>query len=141
MVSTRRAPGELDRLILSLVEREGRPLSGHMLVELLRSEGREVAVSLVFRALRKLCEQGALHKLLLARGYVRARSDHEIYLCCTGCGAIGVVVDEEPFGAVQRAAEEKGFRVRRPLVEIAGLCEPCSRREFQCARTSACESS
>ena len=129
MARTRRPPGELDRLILALIEREGRPLSGHMLMEMLRREGRDVAVSLVFRALRKLCEQGALHKLLLARGYVRARSDHEIYLCCTGCGAIGLVVDDEPFGAIRRAAEGKGFRVGRPLVEVAGLCGPCSRRK------------
>ena len=135
MARTRRPPGELDRRILSLIEREGRPLSGHMLVEMLRGEGRDVAVSLVFRALRKLCEQGALHKLLLARGYVRAHSDHEIYLCCTGCGAIGRVVDEKPFGAIHRAAEGKGFRVSRPLVEVAGLCGPCARRESEGVQT------
>ncbi|MCX8474203.1 MAG: hypothetical protein MT490_00265 [Sphingomonas sp.] len=131
MASPRRPPGELDRRILALIEREGRPLSGHMLAEMLRAEGRHVAVSLVFRSLRKLCDQGALHKLLSARGYVRAPSDHGVYLCCTGCGAVGVVVDERPFGAIGRGAGEKSFRVRRAFVEVAGLCAPCSRREHR----------
>lgn len=125
MTRARRPPGELDSLVLSLLEREGRPLSGLVLIEMLRAEGKDIAASLVFRALAKLCDQGAVHKLLLARGYVRARSDHEIYLCCTGCGAIGLVVDEKPFDALHRVAAARGFRVRRPLVEIAGLCGSC----------------
>jgi Fur family zinc uptake transcriptional regulator len=125
MASKRRAAGELDALILALLEREDRPLTGLMLTGMLREQGEAVALSLVFRALCKLVERGVVHKLLTSRGYVLTRSANEIFLSCTVCGAVGRVVNEEPFRRIEAAAERSGFRVTRPIVEMVGRCPRC----------------
>lgn len=129
MASKRRAAGELDEFLVALLEREGRPLTGLMLAEMLREQGEVVAVSLVFRALRKLVECGILHKLLLSRGYVPTRSPNEIYLHCTACGTIGRIANEESFLKIEAAAERSRFRVTRPIVEVVGRCAHCLERE------------
>lgn len=125
MASKRRAAGELDALILTLLESEDRPLTGLMLAEMLRKQGEAVAISLVFRALCKLVERGVVHKLLTSRGYLLARSPNELYLTCTACGAVERVVREEPFRRIETAAARFGFRVTRPIVEMAGRCPRC----------------
>ncbi len=125
MASKRRAAGELDALILALLERGDRPLTGLTLTGMLREQGEAVALSLVFRALCKLVERGVVHKLLTSRGYVLIRSMNEIYLSCTVCGAVGRVVSEEPFRRIEAAAERSGFRVTRPTVEMVGRCPRC----------------
>jgi Fur family zinc uptake transcriptional regulator len=126
MARARREAGELDELLVALLEREERPLTGQMLTEMLRAQGEIVAASLVFRALRKLVERGTLHKLLTGRGYVPTRAPEAIYLHCTGCGAVGRIVHEATFLKIAEAAERSGFRVTRPIVEVAGRCEHCS---------------
>jgi Fur family zinc uptake transcriptional regulator len=129
MASKRRAAGELDESLVAFLEREGRPLTGLMLTEMLREQGEVVAVSLVFRALRKLVERGTLHKLLLSRGYVPTRSLNEIYLHCASCGTVGRIVSEESFLRIEDAAERSSFRVTRPIVEVMGRCAHCLERE------------
>lgn len=124
MARARRA-GELDELILALFEREGRPLTGQMLIEMLRGRGEIVAASLVFRALRKLVERGILHKLLTSRGYVPTHAPNEIYLHCTACGTIGRVASNVSFHQLTEIAVRSRFRVTRPIVEIAGRCARC----------------
>jgi Fur family zinc uptake transcriptional regulator len=125
MARVRRA-GELDGLLVALIEREGRPLTGQMLTQMLRDQGEIVAASLVFRALRKLVERGSLHKLLTGRGYVPARAPREIYLCCTACGAVAQIAHQASFDRIAQAAGRSGFRVTRPIVEVAGRCARCS---------------
>ena len=129
MASKRRAAGELDESLGAFLEREERPLTGLMLTEMLREQGEVVAVSLVFRALRKLVERGTLHKLLLSRGYVPTRSPNEIYLHCTTCGSVGRIANEESFLKIEDAAERCRFRVTRPIVEVVGRCAHCLERE------------
>lgn len=129
MASKRRAAGELDESLVAFLEREGRPLTGLMLTAMLRERGEVVAVSLVFRALRKLVECGTLHKLLLSRGYVPARSPDEIYLHCTACGSVGRIANAESFQKIEDAAERSSFRVTRPIVEVMGRCAHCLGRE------------
>ncbi|ATY31056.1 hypothetical protein CVN68_02880 [Sphingomonas psychrotolerans] len=126
MARRRRAAGELEEFLLALLEREGGPLTGLMLTGMLREQGDAVALSLVFRALCKLVERGIVHKLLTSRGYVLTRSANEIYLSCTVCGAVGRVVNEEPFRRLDAAADRRGFRVTRPIVEVVGKCSNCS---------------
>lgn len=125
MARKRRAAGALDELILALLDREDRPLTGLMLTGMLREQGEAIALSLVFRALCKLVERGVVHKLLTSRGYLLARSANEIYLSCTICGAVGRVVSEEPFRKIEAAAERSGFRVTQPIVEMVGRCPRC----------------
>lgn len=129
MASKRRAAGELDESLVASLEREGRPLTGLMLAGMLREQGEVVAVSLVFRALRKLVERGTLHKLLLSRGYVPTRSPNEIYLHCASCGTVGRIANAESFQKIEDAAERSSFRVTRPIVEVMGRCAHCLARE------------
>ena len=125
MARERRAAGELASRVLALLRRERRPLGGLALAGLLRNEGEVVTSNLVFRALRDLVRQGAIRKLHLAGGYVVAGEDREIDLLCTQCGMIGTVRDENAFVALAKAAEAAGFRVRLPVVEVAGICSRC----------------
>ena len=125
MARARRA-GELDELLVAFLEREGRPLTGLMLVEMLQDQGEIVAASLVFRALRKLVERGTLHRLLTGRGYVPTGAPKEIYLYCTACGTVGRIAHEASFHKIAEAAERSRFRMTRPIVEVAGRCARCS---------------
>lgn len=129
MASKRRAAGELDESLVAFLEREGRPLTGFVLTEMLREQGEVVAISLVFRALRKLVERGKLHKLLLSRGYVPTRSPNEIYLHCTACGSVGRIANAESFQKIEDAAKRSRFRVTRPIVEVVGRCAHCLEQE------------
>lgn len=127
MAEGRRSAGALRARLVALLEREARPLTGLELVALIRREGEAGSTSLIFRALRDLVHEGALHKLLTLRGYVPVRAPNEAYLCCTRCGAVTRIAQGMPFDAIGRAAAHRGFRVRRPLVEIAGRCAQCAR--------------
>ncbi|MDP5280031.1 hypothetical protein Q9Q95_13945 [Sphingomonas sp. DG1-23] len=126
MARARREAGALDELLVVLLEREARPLTGLMLIEMLRDQGETVTASLVFRALHKLVERGILHRLLTCRGYVPTHAPEEIYLHCTACGAVGRVTGETSFQKIAEAAERCGFRVTRPIVEVEGRCAQCS---------------
>jgi Fur family zinc uptake transcriptional regulator len=127
MARARRAAGALRELVVALLESEARPLPGRLIVNLLEERGETAAPSLVFRALGDLVEQGAVHKLLSARGYVPVHSPNDIYLCCIGCGTVDRVDTAEPFRAIAHGAAQLGFTVARSLVEVTGHCARCAR--------------
>ncbi len=110
---------------------------------------RPAAPPTVYRALEFLLAQGLIHRIESLNAYVGCMdpeghtkdaqgdahgSSHGggkggQFLICGDCGAAAEVHDPRIDAAVARRAEELGFAVRRAIIEIAGVCPPCQRRQ------------
>jgi len=93
---------------------------------MLRSEGYLVSPSLVFRAIRRLVDQGSIRKVLVAGGYALVREDRAITLFCGQCGGLYDIPCVEAFDALDHAAAANGLAASRYIVEIEGRCSRCA---------------
>ena len=81
----------------------------------------------VFRALTRLCDDGAARRFDLGDGrahFERADHSHHEHVVCDDCGAVaaveGCVVDEAA------VAQRTGFAVTGHSVTFSGRCQDCS---------------
>ncbi|MDD9948419.1 MAG: transcriptional repressor [candidate division Zixibacteria bacterium] len=106
-----------------------KPLSAYDLLERMRGVVRNPAPPTVYRALNFLLEQGLVHKLESLNAYVGcAHPDHphaSQFLICDDCGEVAEVEDPSVAMSLKAAGNEKGFRTRRPVVELLGTCAQC----------------
>jgi Fur family transcriptional regulator, zinc uptake regulator len=109
-----------------LVQSYPRPLTGLELVELLRRAGEGVAPSQVYRALKRLIEDGAVCKVLVAGGYVRAGPEPAMLFWCRECGTVTAVPCPELFARLEAGAMAAGKDEVRCVVEVPGLCAGCA---------------
>jgi len=115
-----------ERVLELLVQRYPHPLTGLELVELLRRAGEGVAPSQVYRALKRLIEEGAACKILVAGGYVPAGPEPAILLWCRTCATVTAVPHPELFARLEASAAAAGMRDARCVVEVPGLCAGCA---------------
>lgn len=120
----------LRRRVLELVWAGHKPRGAYdILEELSRSEGRTTAPLTVYRALEFLVEQGLVHRIESLNAYVGCTapgSSHSgQFLVCHRCGDATEIDDPHIRAAIAAAADDHGFRVERPMVEVRGLCPRC----------------
>jgi Fur family zinc uptake transcriptional regulator len=129
MASGKRLPGFLHQRVLRLLEAGyPHPLTGLQLVELLHAEGDGVPASQVYRALRRLIDEGAARKVLVAGGYVPVGPAPVALLWCRGCDTVEAVPCPELFGRLEAGAGAAGLAAMRFVVEVPGLCAVCARQ-------------
>lgn len=109
-----------------LVQRYPHPLTGLELVELLRRAGEGVAPSQVYRALKRLIEEGTVCKILVAGGYVPVGPQPAILLWCRACATVTAVPDPKLFARLEAWAAAAGMRDAQCVVEVPGLCAGCA---------------
>jgi Fur family ferric uptake transcriptional regulator len=84
--------------------------------------------SSVFRALRRLTEEGTVRRVELGDGKARyeAAGEHHEHVRCDRCGAVGAVPGCVVRNAVPRVQEATGFRVTGHEILFSGLCPQCA---------------
>jgi Fur family zinc uptake transcriptional regulator len=84
----------------------------------------------VYRALDFLAGHGLVHKLHSRNAFVACSQPDgghgAQFLICTRCERIAEIADRKVERGVIAAAREAGFTVRRPMIEIEGLCPHCA---------------
>ena len=111
---------------MRILRDQTRPLSGLQLTAMLRDEEYPASPSLVFRAIRRLIDRGAIRKILVAGGYAPIREDFAIRLFCSRCGKLREIPCTETFDALDHVAATLGFGVLDHIVEVEGLCGRCA---------------
>ena len=117
-------------LVYEALKKAGEPVSAYHLLMELRDQG-VTAPPTVYRALKRLTEEGRVHRIESLNAYV---------VCATGCaqprGAGFAICDdcgsvtEFPCSDIERSVEtwasEMAFTVGKVMLELHGRCADCS---------------
>lgn len=91
--------------------------------------GRRIAANSVYRILDLFVDHNLAKRVESRNAYVansHPACDHDcIFLVCEGCAAISHMDDDQLAAAMRTAAARTGFRPRRPVLELVGLCPAC----------------
>ena len=120
-MAKRRSRHALHSALLDLLKGSDRPLTGLELTEILRARGDRCRSSLVYRTLAQLQSEGAVQKVLLARGYVLA-GHSKIWLHCSRCDRWCSVADEALHHSLMALAEAASFSASHVYTEAAARC-------------------
>ncbi len=120
----------LRRRVLSLVWRSHEAVKAYELLDALGAEGAPAKPPTVYRALDFLLAQGLIHRIESRNAFVgcpRPQRDHLAgLLICEQCGRVDEMEAPSLSRAISREAGKARFRVRRPTIEIHGLCQVCA---------------
>lgn len=125
MAELRREYGVINESILTLLEREGRPLSGHAIVRQLALAGNYIAPSQIFRALKRLLAERLVQRIELVNGYAVGRPDETLSLVCRECGVVQRVSAPVLFDQLEALARGVGTAPDRLVIESTGRCARC----------------
>ncbi|MEM1188365.1 MAG: Fur family transcriptional regulator [Pseudomonadota bacterium] len=121
----------LRQRVLELLWESSRPLGAYALIEALKSEqDRPVGPPTVYRALDFLTSEGFASKIESRNAYVACahpeRAHHCIFFICNECGQSVEMEDQRVEQLLaEDGARRLGFRMTRPVVEVAGTCRDC----------------
>ena len=120
---------ELRRRVLELVWASHRPIGASDIMEQLRTERRRVAPPTVYRALDFLCAHRFVHRIDSLNAFIGCAypgASHRAYfLICETCGTTAEIDDRPLRTALDRLAEQAGFRLAQETVELTGICPQC----------------
>ena len=120
---------EQRKTVLQLLCMSDKPLSAYELLERMRGVVKNPAPPTVYRALDFLLEQGLVHKLESLHAYIGcSHPDHphaSQFLICDDCGEVAEVEDPSVANSLKAAGKAIGFRTKRPVVELLGICAQC----------------
>ncbi|MGO4570399.1 Fur family transcriptional regulator [Microvirga sp. 2TAF3] len=113
-----------ERVYRELVQ-SGGPVGAYDLVDRLSSDKKRLAPVTIYRALDFLRDAGLVHRLATQNSYIVSHGQPEvnamkIMFVCTKTGQTVEVHSKEVAEAVQKAAEEAGFRSLSPFIEVEG---------------------
>lgn len=126
---------EQRKTVLQLLCASDKPISAYELLDQMRGVLKNPAPPTVYRALDFLLEQGLVHKLESLHAYVGCtHPDHSHasqFLICDGCGEVTEVEDASVTESLRAAGQARGFRAKRPIVEVLGTCAQCNAKRDQ----------
>jgi Fur family transcriptional regulator, zinc uptake regulator len=100
-----------------------------VLDRLVRKTGERMAPVSVYRAIDALLEAGVVHRLESRNAFYACHNPahgRHIAMVCNTCGAVTELAGSDLHGGIERAAASAGFAVASIVVEVAGLCAPCT---------------
>ena len=119
----------LRRRVFEIILRAEKPIGAYDILERLRDHGKIAAPISVYRVLDFLIEQRFVHRLATINAYmacVTPEDPHAAqFLICNCCGSVYEISNPKIDEAVAEGANQIGFTVNYPLVEITGLCADC----------------
>lgn len=126
----------LRRRVLELVWSGHQPRGAYAILDdLTQQDGKPAAPLTVYRALEFLVDQGLVHRIESLNAYIgcpEPGAAHAAqFLVCEGCGTAVELDDPRVDDAIRAAASERGFQIRRPTVEVRGLCPDCRKPDLQ----------
>lgn len=84
----------------------------------------------VYRALNKLIELGAVHRLETINAYVTCGADHRhgaaVFAICNDCGQVEEISEAGALKRLVATADQRGFKVEDAVIELKGHCGACA---------------
>ena len=123
--------GAARRTVVELLGRQRCCLSAKEIECTLRSEGREVGLASVYRALEVLDDLKLVQRLDAGEGVVRYEpahhgGHHHHHIVCERCGGVAQYEDEALERAITELAGRLSWRVDSHDVVLRGTCPACS---------------
>lgn len=125
--------GRNEDLVFQLLADTNTPMSAYDILDALRPEGLRAPLQ-VYRALNKLIDKGAVHRIESINAFV-ACSQHDcgshamsIFMLCTECETAHEFSDPALATAMEGLCGERHFTATRKLVEIKGICDGCKQK-------------
>jgi len=95
-------------------------------------EGRRIAPNTVYRILDLFVATNLAKRIESRNAFLACdHPDHVhdcIFLVCDRCGLTTHIDDDGIAGEIRNAARSRGFKPEHPVIEVKGLCGPCSGR-------------
>lgn len=124
-----------NQLVLEALTAAEAPLSAYELLDRLRTEGLR-APPQIYRALKRLSDDGLVHKLESANAYIacahasccggeRCKSSHTVFFLCDECGGVEEVNGQAITKDVELMATGLGFEAKSSALEVHGRCAEC----------------
>ena len=119
------------KLVFNKLQETKRPLTAYALLDLLREQGFRAPLQ-VYRALNKLQELALVHRLETINAFVVCCHVHEAgcstvaFTLCKSCGEVTEFANSNLTTSLSHDLEAAGFSPERTMIEVTGLCEPCS---------------
>lgn len=124
-----------NQLVLDALTGAAAPLTAYELLDQLRNEGLR-APPQIYRALKRLSDDGLVHKLESANAYIacahasccggeQCKSSHTVFFLCDSCGGVEEVNGRVITKDVELMAEELGFTAQSSALEVHGQCSSC----------------
>lgn len=119
------------RKVFEIVCTSKKPIGAYEILDAMRGVLPGAAPPTVYRALDFLLDQGLVHKLESLHAFVGCvHPEHphfSQFLICSECGNIDELEDDRIARSLCDAAISTGFRAKRRIVEVIGICGRCSR--------------
>jgi len=120
----------LRRQVLELIWQSHKPLGAYtILASLANQQGGRAAPPTVYRVLTFLLEMGLIHKIASLNAFIgclHPDSPHiGKFLICAECGNAAELKDPHLHTALIKQAQQFGFKVEKPTIELTGLCSHC----------------
>ena len=119
-----------ETLVYTLLCQADRPLSAYNILDALRDKGIRAPLQ-VYRALGKLVERGAVHRIESVNGFVACQlhdcggSEVSIFMLCTQCERANEFTDASIDKTLQALGDDRKFQAAHKVIEITGLCADC----------------
>ena len=119
------------KLVLEAVSRAGRPVSAYDILDDIRPHGIRSPVQ-VYRAIKKLIEDGTVHKVESLNAFVPCAGRHvhgrgaAILAVCEQCHRVMEFSDEIIERQLAEWAGRERFQVETTNIEVNGRCAECA---------------
>jgi Fur family zinc uptake transcriptional regulator len=119
----------LRRVVLELLLDQPGPTKAYDLLDALKADRSSAKPPTIYRALEFLMRLGFVHRIESLNAFIACDLGHDhgppVFLICERCSSAAELHADKAFHAVRDAAAERGFQVRRTVIEASGLCAAC----------------
>lgn len=118
-------------LVLGALSETGTPMSAYDILDRLRDSGLRAPLQ-IYRALEKLVDQGAVHRLESMNAFVACSHAkcHDAglvaFAICDECGTVSEFSDAEVSKRLGAWTRRNRFTATKTTIEIRGACSACS---------------
>ncbi|MBF0588719.1 MAG: transcriptional repressor [Magnetococcales bacterium] len=120
---------EQRRLVLQTLARSHCSMGAYDILDKLREQGERLTPVAIYRQLDFLMDQGLVHRLSSLNAFVVCLGPEEghgsQFLICTSCGVVAEVRNDPMDRSILDRADQAGFEITQPVVEVMGLCRHC----------------
>lgn len=122
---------DLRRHVFEEIAASHQAVGAYEILERMAAKGNRLAPISVYRAIDALMQAGVIHRLESKNAFFACHAEHQlglgqIVLTCEQCTAVAEIGAASVIKDIDEAARSVGFRVRRAIVEVAGLCAHCA---------------
>jgi Fur family zinc uptake transcriptional regulator len=119
-----------DEEILRVLRSMAVPLTAYAILDAVRFRNI-TAPTTVYRALSRLMQRGAIHRLESINAYIACRDRYHrngpaAFVICRGCGHVDELTQTDIGQCLQEKAMRLGFQVEATTIELTGRCAACA---------------